>query len=143
MAEHESTAESGFGTTLSIKQGAAYVELGELIAVTPPGYSTNIIDTTHMKSVGRRKEKRGGVIDSGAVAATLQYAPGAEAIELLHDTAGELIEAKITYPDGGVDSFKAINKDWQPGSVTVDGVYEGQLTLDVTGKPTYTDPPEA
>jgi len=70
-------ATPGTGTKLSIDTSAtdtpSYVEIAEVIEITPPTYEREAVDTSHMGSTDGVKTFIPGDSDWGEVAFTIQY----------------------------------------------------------------------
>lgn len=139
MAEVAATGLAGFGVVLKIKDGGSTVRIGDIVGVTPPGYTAEILDRTHQESPGKIREKIGGVIDAGQVTATIRYVPGSPGTDRLYADAGKTLDWVIEFPaDVGHNcSFKAVLESFVPGEAGISTLLEGTLTLAVSGPITW------
>jgi len=134
--------------------GTYDVRLGDVFDVEIPGFTADVIDTTHMESPGAGvggagtafKEKLGSLLDSGQVTFTIRYAPNSAEIVALYGAAGLTKKFQIEFTQANANDatvaedvlgsgcqFSAIVQSWKPSKATVNGLHEGVLTLDVTG----------
>jgi predicted secreted protein len=97
-------ARIGYGTTYEIWDASlttpAFVEVAEVINVTPGEAAADRIDATHMQSPGRRREYISGLIDNGEATFEINWIPGNATDELLRGLmdSGETVEHRITFP---------------------------------------------
>lgn len=139
MAEVAATGLAGFGVVLKIKDGGSTVRIGDIVGVTPPGYTAEILDRTHQESPGKIREKIGGVIDAGQVTATIRYVPGSPGTARLYADAGKTLDWVIEFPPdvGHNCTFKAVLESFVPGEAGISTLLEGTLTLAVSGPITW------
>ena len=100
-----SAAAMGAGAAFGIGDGASsegFTDLAEVISISPPSQSTDMIDVTHLKSTDRLREFIAGFIDPGDVSLELNHVPGSAA-----DIAIQALEGlsattnfRVTFPDG-------------------------------------------
>lgn len=133
MAEIRSTAVASKGTVIKLKDGATYVRLGDLVDVEVPGFDTEILDATHQESPGMMREKMGGFMDPGEIAATVRYVPGGEELLKIYENATQLCDWQIEFRGGQKCTFQGILKGWKPSSAGISGLLEGTLTIAVSG----------
>lgn len=97
-------ARIGYGTIYEIWDASlttpAFVEVAEVINVTPGEATADRIDATHMQSPNRRREYISGLIDNGEASFEINWVPGSATDELLRDLfeSGETVEHRITFP---------------------------------------------
>lgn len=97
-------ARTGWGGELWLSTDNTEGNLTELAEVRECGFpqdETDESDATHLKSPGRRKEFKAGLIDGGEFTATLNYVPGG-ATDLLLTAAksdGTTRKLRIVIPD--------------------------------------------
>ncbi|MDW9773084.1 phage tail protein [Sinorhizobium meliloti] len=97
-------ARIGYGTTYEVWDASlvtpAFVEVAEVINVTPGEATADRIDATHMQSPGRRREYISGLIDNGEATFEINWVPGNATDELLRGLfdSGETVEHRITFP---------------------------------------------
>lgn len=76
-------AKIGWGSSFAIGDGATPTEtftpLAEVLNVTPPSDTVDIIDATHMASVNRTREYIPGLIDPGEASIEMNFVPGSAA----------------------------------------------------------------
>jgi len=139
-----SAAAMGAGAAFGIGDGASaetFSDLSEVISISPPSQSTDIIDVTHLKSVNRRREFLAGFIDPGDVTLELNHVPGSAA-----DVAIQALEGlatttnfRVTFPDGTSGSvtwtFAGLLQGYEP-NITPDDKMTASVTIKVTGATT-------
>jgi hypothetical protein len=97
-------ARIGYGTKYEIWDASlatpAFVEVAEVINVTPGEATADRIDATHMQSPNRRREYISGLIDNGEASFEINWVPGSATDELLRALfdSGETVEHRITFP---------------------------------------------
>lgn len=84
----------------------ALVQVGELVAVTPPSATRDTVDTTHHGSVGDYREFVSNLIDAGEVSATINWLPGGATDTLL----------QRVFEDGEVTAFAIDVNTSTPGT---------------------------
>lgn len=138
----ETQARPGIGVAIMIvEEDNSRVPLGEVSGVTWPGFSTEILDATHTRSPGGRREKIGGVIDPGQVTATLRVVPGSAGLKRLYEDAGKTLDFVVEFPApiGQDCTFQAILESWAPSEAGISSLIEGTITLAVTGPITWAE----
>ena len=132
-----SAAVSGFGTTFAYESAAdTYTALGEVVAVTPPQWTRETVDVTHMGSDDSYREYIGTLFDGGEVSVTLNYVEAG--MTLLQTLIGAGVERfKITIPGSSTVIFQAIPTGVAPSELVIDDKVTVELSLKVTGKPTF------
>jgi len=139
-----SAAAMGAGAAFGIGDGATaetFTDLAEVISISPPSQSTDIIDVTHLKSTNRRREFLAGFIDPGDVSLELNHVPGSAA-----DVAIQALEGlatttnfRVTFPDGTSGSvtwiFAGLLQGYEP-NITPDDKMTANVTIKVTGATT-------
>jgi len=97
-------AKIGYGTKYEIWDASlttpAYVEVAEVINVTPGEASADRIEATHMQSPNRRREYISGMIDSGEASFEINWVPGSATDVLLRELfeSGDIVNHRITFP---------------------------------------------
>ncbi|MDO5895122.1 phage tail tube protein [Agrobacterium sp. Azo12] len=97
-------ARIGYGTIYEIFDPTlttpAFVELAEVINVTPGEATADRIDATHMQSPNRRREYISGLIDNGEASFEINWVPGSNTDVRIRDLfeSGETVEHRITFP---------------------------------------------
>jgi hypothetical protein len=97
-------ARIGWGGELHVSSDNTEANLVELAEVRECGFpqdETDESEATHLKSPGRRREFKAGLIDGGEFTATLNYVPGSATDLLLTaaKVAGTTRKIKIVIPD--------------------------------------------
>lgn len=104
-----SAAAMGAGAAFGIGDGASsesFTDLAEVLSISPPSQSVDIIDVTHLKSTDRIREFIAGMIDPGEVSMEMNLVPGSaseiaiQALEGLSTTTN----FRVTFPDGTAGS---------------------------------------
>ena len=106
-----SNAAMGAGAAFGIGDGASsesFTDLAEVLSISPPSQSVDIIDVTHLKSTNRVREFIDGMIDPGEVSMEMNFVPGSAA-----DIAIQALEGLST-----TTTFRVTFPDGQSGSVT-------------------------
>lgn len=138
-------ARIGWGGELWVSSDnteANLVELAEVRECTFPQDEVEESDATHLKSPGRRREFKAGLIDGGEFTATLNYVPGS-ATDLLLTGAkvdGTTRKIRIVIPDdsgtGAADwnmVTSAFVKRYAPDTMVPGEVITATATFRVTG----------
>ncbi len=139
-----SNAAMGAGAAFGIGDGASsesFSDLSEVLSISPPSQSTDIIDVTHLKSTNRLREFIAGFIDPGDVSLELNHVPGSAA-----DTAIQALEGlstttnfRVTFPDGTSGSvtwiFAGFLSGYEP-NISPDDKMTASITIKVTGATT-------
>jgi hypothetical protein len=104
MADNDGNSEAriGWGTLFRLAgANQTLVELDEVTAVELPNEQTDDVEVTHMKSPGKRKEYRGGLIDPGSGSITVNYLPGSDTDLLIREAqnAGTARAFQCDLPD--------------------------------------------
>ncbi len=133
----------GYGTTLELgTDGVTYSFVTELLEVERPGKKRKVVDRTHLLSPSRAREKLAGLIDSGQVKVKHSYQPVLETTLNSYFDAGTLLYWRITIPDGTVTNstvvFRAFVAEGPSGPFPMDDLVASESTLEVSGKPTWT-----
>jgi hypothetical protein len=92
----------GYNTKYEIYSGGLFVEIAEVINVTPGESTTDRVEATHMKSPNRRREYIAGLIDSGEANFEINWVPGNGTDVLLRtlQTNGTVTPHRVTFPNG-------------------------------------------
>ncbi|MDH0116755.1 phage tail protein [Rhizobium pusense] len=97
-------ARIGYGTIYEIWDKSlgvpAFVEVAEVINVTPGEATADRVDATHMQSPNRRREYISGLIDNGEASFEINWVPGSDTDVLLRELfeSGESVNHRITFP---------------------------------------------
>lgn len=141
MAETQE-ASIGWGGEVWLSSDGTVGNLDELVQVVSfglPSNSTDRVETTHLKSPGRRREYTSGLIDGGEVTVTLNFRPGSDTDVALAAALAEGDERAVRFnvPHLGVPAWSytttAIITGYDGGEVTADGKMEAEVTMAITG----------
>lgn len=139
-------AIAGIGVQLQIGDGAdpvSYTNIAEVKDVSGPSLSQDTEDVTSHGSPGNWEEHIPTILRSGEVTFTINYVP----TDSTHDSTDGLLsdleaqtaarKFRVIWPDqpGTQWDFTAIVTNFEP-SGPVDGAFEAEVTLKLTGQPT-------
>ncbi len=132
-------ADIGHGSSLGIYNGSTYDDLAEVTSITPPGYTRDAIDATHMASPNDFREYIAGMMDAGECEVEINYVPSASDAVIAAMIAGPGAASggqfQITFPNSVTWTFQAIVTSYQPGAPDDDKM-TASVTFKITGKPT-------
>lgn len=139
-ANGNSEAGIGYGseTWLSKPDGTLF-ELDEVTEVLLPEESTDDVETTHMKSPGKRKQYKPGLIEPGDAKLTVNYVPGSPTDLLLREmqSTRRIGKFKTTIPDDeGIPTWKIegfLYVKSRSRAVTVGAVKTMTVNVRITG----------
>lgn len=138
------SARIGYGTLFASGNGASpevFTTLGEVTAITPPGWSRDTVDATHEQSPGAHREFIAGLADAGEVSMDVNYVPGNAASASLEAEkaltgSSAAINRRITFPDGSYMIFVGILTAFEPDA-PIDDKMSASVTFKVSGVPTF------
>lgn len=118
----------------------AFVDIAEVISITPPGGTTDRVDATHMQSPGRRREYISGLIDSGEANFEINWVPGGPTDELLRElqTSGETVQHQIEFPNGVTCTYDAAITGFEK-SLPIDDRMTATITVAPSGAEVWAD----
>lgn len=125
------------GMTIAISDSASpevYTSIADVISISGPGGSAQVIDTTDMSSTA--KEKRMGLPDEGQVTLEINYIPANVQHALLRSkrAAQVLVNFRITFTDSPNTTWTfAANVLGFSINNAVDAVTTASVTLEVSG----------
>lgn len=138
-------ARIGYGTKYEIWDTSlstpAFVEVAEVINVTPGEATADRIDATHMQSPNRRREYISGLIDNGEASFEINWVPGSPTDELLRRVfdSGETVEHRITFPGASprvTCTFDASLIGYSK-AIPIDDRMTATITVAVSGEETW------
>lgn len=114
---------------------AGFVTLGEVTSISPPQFTADTIDVTHMQSPGRKREYILGLISPGEASLEMNFVPGSATDELLraNQDSGVAAACVITFPNLVTWSFNALVSGYEV-SVPVDDKMACTVTLQITSE---------
>jgi predicted secreted protein len=122
------------------------VEIAEVDSITPPGFSADTVEVTHLRSPGFWREHIGGLKDGGELSFNVNLILS----NPTHNAAAGVLSAfagtgtipkdqwEIVFPDADntVWSFPGIITGYEPGDITPDDKLQATITVKVAGRPT-------
>ena len=135
-----SDAISGVGSQFKRGDSATaevFTAMGEVTGITGPGFSREMIDVSTIDSVNAFREKITGFRDAGQVTVSLNYNSVGYALffaDFLLDTP---VNYQIVLKNGDMWEFAAYVTE-QPIEAPADDKVSNNITLEITGEPTYT-----
>lgn len=148
MAETQ-VASTGYNGEVHLSTDDTTLNLAELVQVVSfslPSDTAERVETTHLKSAGRRREYTQGMIDGGEVQVTLNFRPNSDTDQAVEDAlaAGDARAARFVIPELGTAVYQydttVIVTGYDKGEVTADGKMEAVVTMSVTGTVTGSVP---
>lgn len=136
-----SNAMLGYGSVFQVQTENSpdnYVDMAEVISITPPTFNLDQIDVTHMQSPNRNREFISGLNDPGECSFDMNFIPGNSSddrmFELLNLPTGAPRgrNCRISYPNGVTWSFTAELTGYEP-TVPVDDKMTATVTFKVSG----------
>ena len=109
-----------------------------MISITPPSFTFDQIDVTHMESPNRLREFISGLGDAGECSFDMNFVPGSTSddrlFELMNLPVGVLRRrnCRISFPNGVTWSFSAELTGYEP-TVPVDDKMTATTTFKVSG----------
>lgn len=129
------TADIGYNSKFGIHNGSVFVDVAEVMALTPPGYSRDAVEATTMQSPDKFREFIAGMMDAGESQIEINYlASVADVIEAAMVAGRGYFQ--VTHPSGVMMRFYAIVTNYSP-SIPMDDRMTASATFKVTGKPTW------
>ena len=141
-----SGAISAYGTLLKRETffgSGVFVTVAEVKSMTGPGMKCDVLDvTTHSSAAaGAWREKRPSLLDPGEVSFPINLIPGSSGHKsLISDFTGRtLTNYQIVFPDPGLTTWQFPNcfTTQFSAKAEVDGVLEAEITLTLSGAPTF------
>ena len=136
------SARIGYGTKYEIWDASltvpAFVEVAEVITVTPGEATADRVDATHMQSPGRRREYISGLIDNGEASFEINWIPGNTTDVLLRGllASGDVLEHRITFNNGQRVTFDAAVTGFSK-AIPIDDRMTATITVAVSGDETW------
>lgn len=145
MAETQE-ASIGWGGEAWLHNGTALTELVQVTGFTLPNEEVEQVETTHLKSAGRRKTYTDGLVEGGEVTINLNYRPLSDTDVLIRaaQAARDSREVELHIPEAGtivaVASFMGTVIGYDRGEVTAGGLMTGSVTIRVDSAETFAAP---
>lgn len=133
----KSKAKIGYKTKLGIWDGAAFGLVVEVTSLTPPSWSRDTVDVTHMDSPDNTKEFIGGMVEAGEAKITINYLPSV-ADAMLAAFMAETGRYRIIFAGGTVAlEFDGVVTGYEIGDVTTGDKMSATITIKASGLPAY------
>jgi hypothetical protein len=136
-----SQAMLGYGSVFQIVDDNSpdlFVDMAEVISITPPSASLDQVDVTHMTSPNRNREFISGLNDPGECSFDMNFVPGGTSDDRLFFLLNLPVGAtrsracRISFPNGVTWSFSAELTGYEP-TVPVDDKMTATVTFKVSG----------
>lgn len=129
----EKTPGAGFAAP------ANYIDLGEIINITPPNAKTDQAERTHMQSPDATKEFVGGLTDLGEMSYDMNHIPGSatNVFCIAWRRSRANLATRIVYPNGEWEQCPAFPTGYAPKSFGASAIITATLTLKVAGAETF------
>lgn len=142
-----SAATSAQGTLLKVGDAAspteAFTTIAEVKDIDGPGMEAESLDATNHSSPEGWKEKVAGLLNGGEVTFEMNALPANATQDFTTGIMKDFIDRtlrnfQIVFPDAGNETwtFAAIIKNVSR-KMPVDGLFMADVTLDISGKPTF------
>jgi len=135
-------ASLGYSSSFSIQAENSpdnMVDIAEVTNITPPSFSLDQIDVTHMASPNGTREFIPGLIDPGEASLDINFVPGNASdlrIQELLNLTGSAVRSRqmrITFPNHVTWTFQGVVTGYEP-TVPVDDKMAATITIKVTGQ---------
>ena len=134
------TDRTGFGTTIaySTDGGTTYTDIGGIHdTISGPELSADAVEVTDHDSADGWREYIGGLKDAGEVGFKVNWDPADTQHDALVAQVGNVIDWKITFPDGAsTATFQGIMTNYTP-DVPLDDRMTAEITIKITGAVTW------
>tara|TARA_R110000824_G_scaffold111574_2_gene260199 strand:- start:374 stop:793 length:420 start_codon:yes stop_codon:yes gene_type:complete len=132
------SANIGYTSTFGIEgeTPGTYAVVAEVVSITPPGFSREAIDATHLNSDDRYKEFIAGMNEAGEASITLNFVPSATDV-LVAAFVATTGNYQITFPNGVTMEFGGFCMGYELGELSNDKM-TATATFKPSGKPTLT-----
>lgn len=116
----------------------AFVDVAEVINLTPGKATADRRDATHYKSPNRRREYISGLIDNGEASFEINWIPGNDTDVMLRALfeSGETVEHRITFPNGVTVTYEASIIGFSK-AIPIDDRMTATITVAVSGAETW------
>lgn len=117
-------------------------ELVQVKSFTLPQDEVEQVETSHLKSPGRRREYAPGMIEGGEFEVVLNFRAGSDTDQLIQDAlnSGDTRPFKAVIPERGVAVWDVegdcVVVGYDRGDVNIDDAMEATVSCKITGLPT-------
>jgi len=131
----------GYGSVFQVQTESSpdqFVDMAEITNITPPTFSLDQVDVTHMASPNRNREFISGLNDPGECSFDMNFIPGSTSddriFELLSLPTGASRRrvCRISFPNGVTWTFSAELTGYEP-TVPTDDKMTATVTFKVSG----------
>lgn len=135
---HTALTELESAPLLKIRSGAEFIPVGDIYSMPPPiGFSTNLIEMTHLASPGKAREYKPGRPEPVQLSIQLGYALSSPGLQAVLDAKGTVAEFEVSYSGSTiVHTFEAVVMSFTPADIAIDSRWEGTLVLQISGEVT-------
>lgn len=131
----QTNAQIGLGAKLGIKNGASYSSLAEVTRITPPGWTRNTVDATHLESPDGWAEFISGLKTASDCTFEVNWIPGPSDPLMAAFEAGKG-DFQLLFPSGTLAlQFTGVVTEFRPGEVSPEGKLAASVTIKPSGKP--------
>lgn len=130
----------GYGTILEVADPAtpnAFTAIANIKKLKPMGFKVDSIDTTHMLSPNKFREKISGLLDLANPTMEILWFPGDATDIFLQGILGLPKIFRITFTNGVIWKSAGFLSDYQPDT-PLDGANMAQITIETSGIITVT-----
>jgi predicted secreted protein len=140
-----SEAILGIETEVRIGDGGSpenFTLLPEIKSISFGGFTAEQVDTTHMQSPNRYREKRSTLKDSTNVTLESHYLPSSAEQQLVKQALEDLavVNWEIETPDGTLHEFTGQVIGFTISSIVVDNVIPLNIEISINGEVEITEP---
>jgi hypothetical protein len=134
-------AAIGHGSKFEIGDGGSpevFLEVAEVTGITPPAFSRDVPDATHMASPEKWREFIPGLRDAGECTMTMNFIPGGAGQDAIIGNFTDDVQGnyRIIFPNAEVWGFAAYCVGFAP-EAPLDGKMTATARFKLSGKPTY------
>jgi len=127
----------GYGMSISYDDGGGMEEFAQVVNIPFPEVNTDEVERTHLQSPDRYREFVKGWRDGGEIQIDLRFTEASYAAALALAELDDNIDFQIDFPSGASIEFEGFVKV-VGGSKQLEDVIAFQITIRVSGKPTFT-----
>ncbi len=139
----ETKAQIGLGAKFGIKNGNNYTSLAEVTRITPPGWSRNTVDATHLESPDAWAEFIAGLKTASDCTFDVNWIPATSDPLMAAFDAGRG-EFQLLFPSGTAAlNFTGIVTEFKPGEISPEGKLSASVTIKPSGRPSIVAVPPA
>lgn len=137
MAEAETSAEIGYGTSIDVSRddGVTWLSGGQISGdITPPSEQIDTPDATHMESPDSNKEFIIGLADPGTCSYPIHFNASGTVDHMYQAVraARERVKVRITFPNDATWTFTALLTNYAP-AIPINDRQTAQVTWKVSG----------